>query len=68
MGPYEQITAQLRQMAANFDSEQARIYNANNPKFEGQLETLKASVALFDYLEEGDDKNASDDQMMNQPQ
>lgn len=68
MGPYEQITAQLRQMAANFDSEQARIYNANNPKFEGQLKALKASVALFDYLEEGDDKNASDDQMMNQPQ
>lgn len=68
MGPYEQITGQLRQMATNFDSEQARVYNANNPKFEAQLEALKASVALFDYLEEGDDKDAAEDpMMMNQP-
>ncbi len=68
MGPYDQITNQIRQMAQNFDSEQARIYNANNPKFEPQLETLKASVALFDYLEEGDENNAETNPMMVQPQ
>ena len=69
LGAYEQITAQLRQMATNFDTEQARIYNANNPKFEPQLETLKASVALFDYLEEGDaNEEGQNPMMMNQPQ
>ena len=68
VAPYEQIAGQIRQMAENFDSEQARVYNANNPQFEPQLETLKAAVALFDYLEEGDDKAAEENPSMTQPQ
>lgn len=69
MGPYEQITSQIRQMNENFSSEQAKIYNANNPKFEPQVETLKAAVALFDYLEEGDSAEAAESlEMTNQPQ
>ena len=66
--PYEQISGQLRQMATSMDSEQARMYNANNPKFEPQVEALKSAVALFDYLEEGDKENAEMDPMMVQPQ
>lgn len=69
VAPYEQISAQIRQMAENFNSEQAKIYNANNPKFEPQAETLNASVALFDYLEEGDAENAEENPLqMVQPQ
>lgn len=69
VAPYEQISQQIRQMAENFNSEQAKIYNANNPKFEPQTETLNASVALFDYLEEGDAENAEENPLqMVQPQ
>lgn len=70
VAPYDQITAQIRQMAENFNSEQAKVYNANNPQFEPQVETLNASVALFDYLEEGDSIAAAEQNplQMVQPQ
>ncbi len=60
MAPYDQISGQLRQMAENFNSEQAKTYNANNPQFEPQKKTLNAAVALFDYLEAGDKENAEE--------
>ena len=69
MAPYDQIAGQLRQMATNFNSDQAREYNANNPKFEGQVKTLNSAVALFDYLEAGDaEQNDEMNPMMVQPQ
>ena len=68
VAPYEQIAGQIRQMATQFDSEQARVYNENNPKFEGQVKTLNAAVALFDYLEAADAQNEETDPMMVQPQ
>lgn len=64
VAPYDQISNQLRQMEENFNSEQARVYNANNPKFESQLHALETAVKLFDYLEEGDPKDAGQDPMM----
>lgn len=60
MAPYDQISGQIRQMAENFNSEQAKVYNANNPQFEPQQKTLSAAVALFDYLEAGDKENAEE--------
>lgn len=60
MAPYDQISGQIRQMAENINSEQAKTYNANNPKFEPQQKTLNAAVALFDYLEENDKDNAEE--------
>ncbi len=67
--PYDQISAQIRQMEIQFNSEQARAYNENNPKFESQLHALESAVKLFDYLEAGTDKDAeSDPMMMVQPQ
>ncbi|MDE5795448.1 MAG: hypothetical protein K2I08_12095, partial [Muribaculaceae bacterium] len=68
MGPYDQIAGQIRQMATNFNSDQARAYNENNPKFEGQVKTLNTAVALFDYLEVADAQNEEMNPMMVQPQ
>ena len=68
VAPYEQIAGQIRQMAVQFDSDQARAYNENNPKFEGQVKTLNSAVALFDYLEAADKQNDEANPMMVQPQ
>ncbi|MDE6056863.1 MAG: hypothetical protein K2F93_02495, partial [Muribaculaceae bacterium] len=68
LSPYEQISGQIRQMAVQFNSDQARAYNENNPKFEGQVETLNAAVALFDYLEAADAEKEEMNPMMGQPQ
>lgn len=69
LAPYDQISGQIRQMAENFNSEQAQVYNANNPQFEPQKQTLNAAVALFDYLEEGETETAEENPLqMVQPQ
>ena len=69
MGPYDQIVNQIRHMAVNFNSDQARAQMENDPRYPGQVETLNASVALFDYLEAADDQqNDEMNPMMVQPQ
>ncbi|MDE7350614.1 MAG: succinate dehydrogenase cytochrome b subunit, partial [Muribaculaceae bacterium] len=68
VAPYENVSGQIRQMAEQMDSDQARAMRENDPKFEGQLKTLKAAAALFDYLEEGVAQNEVMDPMMVQPQ
>ncbi|MDE6551386.1 MAG: succinate dehydrogenase cytochrome b subunit [Muribaculaceae bacterium] len=68
VAPYENVSGQIRQMAEQMDSDQARAMRENDPKFEGQLNTVKAAAALFEYLEEGDAQNDEMNPMMVQPQ
>ncbi len=68
VAPYEQVKGQISQLATQMDNDQAREFHANDPKFEGQLKTIKAANGLFEYLEDGVEQNDEMNPMMVQPQ
>ena len=56
--PYEIFSQQMRQINQNMARPEVQQYQAGNPEFASQQETVATVVTLLDYLEEGQAEQA----------
>ena len=58
MASYDDLSGMVKGQLEQMKSPQVQAYYSNDPKFQGQLETMENVASFFEYLEESDAQQA----------